>query len=145
MYKDTKVFDSILIFSLFSQIIEPFPRPNNKLSNQVPLNKLVSDSNNCDIDYLKKSNATIPLKLYDTETMPSSSQIANEAMKQNGIRELLETEENYVKLLSSLCFGYIILLQKKKKTCNHTNNNVYRIKNNKEIFTFFFFFVRTDI
>lgn len=27
-------------------------------------------------------------------------------MKENVIRELLETEENYVKLLSSLCVGY---------------------------------------
>lgn len=37
-----------------------------------------------------------------------SSQITNEAMKENVTRELLETEENYVKLLSSLCIGLAI-------------------------------------
>lgn len=34
--------------------------------------------------------------------------MSSEAMKENAIRELLETEENYVKLLSSLCVGYAI-------------------------------------
>lgn len=34
-----------------------------------------------------------------------SSQMSNEAMKEKVTRELLETEENYVKLLSSLCIG----------------------------------------
>lgn len=67
-------------------------------------NKIVCETN-CDIDYLRNPEPT--LKLFPNDSRPESTQFANEAMRENVTRELLETEENYVKLLSSLCSGYV--------------------------------------
>lgn len=103
------------------QLIDAFPRPKKKL-NQPTEPRFSIDSNNCDMNYLKKtsdsSSPTNSIKLYATET-PTTSHSHNEVMRSNVIRELLETEENYVKLLSSLCIGWVVisLLQ---NNINHT-------------------------
>lgn len=102
---------------IFSQVLDSFQQPIKKLlpqketqSQQQPqsqlqlTNKILSDTN-CDNDFLR--NPEPVLKLYGNDSRPESLHVANEAMKENVIRELLETEENYVKLLSSLCFGYV--------------------------------------
>lgn len=80
------------------------------------------EATNCDIDFIRKTNPTINMKAAatvaaaaktttttitsDSDTTPSAtSPQYNEAMRDNVMRELLETEENYVKLLSSICLG----------------------------------------
>lgn len=68
--------------------------------------QLTTDLNNCDIEYVQKPISPVLSKPQEAQDAMQSSQITNEAMKENVIRELLETEENYVKLLSSLCVGY---------------------------------------
>lgn len=60
-----------------------------------------TDLNNCDIEYVQ----TPISKPHETNDTMQSGQMSNEAMKEKVTRELLETEENYVKLLSSLCIG----------------------------------------
>lgn len=65
-----------------------------------------TDLNNCDNEYVQKPISPVLSKPQEAHDATQSNQIANEAMKENVIRELLETEENYVKLLSSLCIGY---------------------------------------
>lgn len=85
-------------------MIEPFPRPNKHASAQ-PASMQLTDLNNCDIEYVQKPILPNLIKPHETNDTIQSSQITNEAMKENVIRELLETEENYVKLLSSLCIG----------------------------------------
>lgn len=92
-------------------MIDPFPRPS-KTANSQPQptsKKITTDLNNCDSEYVQKPiSPVLSLKPHETiESMQSSNQMTNEAMKENVIRELLETEENYVKLLSSLCIGYV--------------------------------------
>lgn len=84
-------------------MIDPFPRPNKKLTTQEPF---LLETPNCDIDFLRKSNPTSYTKTSDVHT-PTTSPQNNEAMRENIMRELMETEENYVKILSSLCIGYI--------------------------------------
>lgn len=117
------IFGSIFLYSsrfkrfeFFTQVLDSFQQPIKKTLSQQqspppPLpqqqqlsNKLLSETN-CDIDYLRHPEPT--LKLFVNDSRPESEHVANEAMRENVIRELLETEENYVKLLSSLCFGYV--------------------------------------
>lgn len=67
------------------------------------------EAKNCDIDVIRKSNpASYITNAASDSDSPSSatSPQYSEAMRDNVLRELLETEENYVKLLSSICFGY---------------------------------------
>lgn len=66
-----------------------------------------SSTNNCDIHPPTSAAPTI-----------SSSQSNSEIMRDNVIKELLETEINYVKLLNSLVNGYVHLLLFKKITEN---------------------------
>lgn len=89
------------------QVIEPFPRPNKNANIQQASIQLPTDLNNCDIVYVQKPFSPVLSKPHETNDSIQSSQLTNEAMKENVIRELLETEENYVKLLSSLCIGYV--------------------------------------
>lgn len=96
-------------------MIDPFPKPNKKLNTQKPY---LVEATNCDIDFITKTNPTNYMKAAttvaaatttinsDSDTTPSAtSPQYNEAMRDNVMRELLETEENYVKLLSSICLG----------------------------------------
>lgn len=83
---------------------QPQPPPLQQQQPQQQLSNKILSTTDCDIDYLRNPEPT--LKLFSNDSRPESNHIANEAMKDNVIRELLETEENYVKLLSSLCFGY---------------------------------------
>lgn len=92
----------------YQKVIEPFPRPNKNASAQQTSIQLTTDLNSCDIDYVQKSISAVLSKPHETNDLTQSSQMTNEAMKENVIRELLETEENYVKLLSSLCIGYVL-------------------------------------
>lgn len=91
-------------------MIDPFPRPSKTAGSNQPTSKNITatDLNNCDIEYVQKPiSPVLSIKPHDTiDSMKLSNQMANEAMRENVIRELLETEENYVKLLSSLCIGY---------------------------------------
>lgn len=87
------------------KVIEPFPRPNKNASAQPASMQLTTDLNNCDIEYVQKPILPVSSKPHETNDSMHSSQMTNEAMKENVTRELLETEENYVKLLSSLCIG----------------------------------------
>lgn len=86
-------------------MIEPFPRPNKNVNNQQASIQLPTDLNNCDIEYVQKPISPVLSKSHETNDAVQPNQMSNEAMKENVIRELLETEENYVKLLSSLCIG----------------------------------------
>lgn len=114
------------------QVIDPFPRPTKNMSiNQQQQKPFLADANNCDIDFLRKSSnptataaaAVAVTTTTNTTTMKSTSdssdtatsnstsstqqqQQYNETMRDNVMKELLETEENYVKLLSSICLGY---------------------------------------
>lgn len=90
------------IFFYYVQVIDPFPRPHKKLSTQKPY---LVETTNYDIDLLRKSNAASYMKSSDGDMTTTTSPQHNEAMRDNVMRELLETEENYVKLLSSLCLG----------------------------------------
>lgn len=92
------------LYQLF-KVIEPFPRPNKNANIQQANIQLPTDLNNCDIEYVQKSISPSLSKPHETNDAMQSSQLTNEAMKENVTRELLETEENYVKLLSSLCIG----------------------------------------
>lgn len=87
---------------LILQVIDPFPRPSKKMNTQKPY---LVEATNCDIDFLRKSNPDNCAKTSDGETPTSASPQYNETMRDNVMRELLETEENYVKLLSSICSG----------------------------------------
>lgn len=83
----------------------PQPHQSQQQQQQQQLSNKLSCETNCDIDYLRNPEPT--LKLFPNDSRPESIQVANEAMRENVTRELLETEENYVKLLSSLCSGYV--------------------------------------
>ncbi|XP_055325277.1 uncharacterized protein LOC129579318 isoform X2 [Sitodiplosis mosellana] len=91
----------------FVKVIEPFPRPNKNANAQQPSMQLTTDLNNCDIEYVQQPISPVLSKQHETTDSMQPSQMSNEAMKENVTRELLETEENYVKLLSSLCIGYL--------------------------------------
>lgn len=80
------------------------------------LQLVTTDDNNCDLNILNKSNAVTNIqdikmsKMSTALPSSSSSSTANlqqnyEAIRESVTRELLETEINYVKLLSSLCIG----------------------------------------
>lgn len=91
-------------------MIDPFPRPTKTASSQQQqTSNLATDLNNCDNQYVQKPiSPVLSMKPHDTiELIQSSNQMTHEAIKENVIHELLETEENYVKLLSSLCIGYV--------------------------------------
>lgn len=95
----------------YSQVIDPFPRPNKHGNDPQNSNseQVTQHLNNCDIEYVQKPILQKPLETIDsTQSMQS---VTNETMKENIIRELLETEENYVKLLSSLCIGYVVYIE----------------------------------
>lgn len=96
---------AFLIVYWLHKVIEPFPRPNKNASIQQASIQLTTDLNNCDIEYVQKPISPILSKPQEAHDAMQSSQITNEAMKENVTRELIETEENYVKLLSSLCIG----------------------------------------
>lgn len=83
-------------------MIDPFPHPNKKPNTQKPF---LVEATNCDIDFLRKSNSVNCAKTSDGESPTSTSPQYNETMRDNVMRELLETEENYVKLLASICLG----------------------------------------
>ncbi|XP_031618634.1 uncharacterized protein LOC116337843 [Contarinia nasturtii] len=91
----------------FVKVIEPFPRPNKNVNIQQASIQLPTDLNNCDIEYVQKPISPVLSKSHEINGSVQPNQMTNEAMKENVIRELLETEENYVKLLSSLCIGYL--------------------------------------
>lgn len=100
------------LFVFINKVIDPFPRPTKTASSQQQqqqqeTSKLSTDLNNCDKQYVQKPILPVlSMKPHDTiESIQSSNQMTNEAIKENVIHELLETEENYVKLLSSLCIG----------------------------------------
>lgn len=107
-------FFFFLVF-INNKVIDPFPRPTKMASSQhqpqqqQQTSKPATDLNNCDNQYVQKPiSPVLSMKPHDTiELMQSSNQMTNEAIKENVIHELLETEENYVKLLSSLCIGYV--------------------------------------
>lgn len=83
-------------------MIDPFPRPTKKLTQQKPY---LAEANNCDtIDFIQKSTPAKCTSDSETPTAVTSPQY-NETMRDNVMKELLETEENYVKLLSSICLG----------------------------------------
>lgn len=70
------------------------------------------EAKNCDIKLPNKFNSSGLFKKSDEEQPYSLSKSAsliglesNEAIRDSVIKELLETEINYVKLLSSLCVG----------------------------------------
>lgn len=95
------------------KVIDPFPRPNKNVNSIQYRNKLTQNSNNCDMNYVEKPISPILAEKLNEiiDPIPSThTPMYNETMKENVIRELLETEENYIKLLSSLCIGYAILL-----------------------------------
>ena len=105
---------SCFVWKQKKKIIEPFPRPNKNASAQPASIQLTTaatttatttDLNNCDIEYVQKPISSVLLKSHETNDTMQSDQMSNEAMKEKVTRELLETEENYVKLLSSLCIG----------------------------------------
>lgn len=98
-------FSPQVIDSFQQPIKKSSPQPHQSQQQQQQLsNKLVCETN-CDIDYLRNPEPT--LKLCPNDSRPESTQVANEVMRENVTRELIETEENYVKLLSSLCSGYV--------------------------------------
>lgn len=83
-------------------MIDPFPHPGKKRTTQIPYRV---ETNNCDIDFSRKANTAKAASDSDTPNSVSSPQY-NETMRDNVMKELLDTEENYVKLLSSICLGY---------------------------------------
>lgn len=83
----------------FVKIIPHFAKPKPPAaSNKEELN---NEMNNCDII---NNHHSLPPPSAPSNTI-SSSQSNSELIKDNIIKELLETEINYVKLLSSLCLG----------------------------------------
>lgn len=68
------------------------------------------EAKNCDIKFPKKFNTNGLFKddkPYSLNKSASATDLqSNEAIRNSVIKELLETEINYVKLLSSICVGY---------------------------------------
>lgn len=84
----------------FVKIIPNFVKPKAPASNKEELN---NEMNNCDI--INNHHHSLPPPSVSAPSTISSSQSNSELIKDNIIKELLETEINYVKLLSSLCLG----------------------------------------
>lgn len=85
-----------------------FPKDFVKIISTFTTNKSLKshlrdhDIRNCDIS---NNLATLPPPASSAAPTISSSQSNSELMRDNIIKELLETEINYVKLLNSLCEG----------------------------------------
>lgn len=78
-----------------------FPMPKKPLQMA---NHLVET--NCDIEYLRKPNSPVAApKFNENQSQTQTNHITSDAMRKNVVKELIETEENYVKLLASLCVG----------------------------------------
>lgn len=77
----------------------PMPKKSCQMANHLA-------EANCDIEYLRKPISPVPEpKFNENQSQITSNKITSVAMRKNVIRELIETEENYVKLLASLCVG----------------------------------------
>ena len=82
----------------FVKIIPSFSRPARAQQNNV--------TKKCAISQIKASLPP-PSSIPVINQCNSPIQSNRDLLKENVIRELLETELNYVKLLGSLCLGYV--------------------------------------
>lgn len=79
----------------FVRIVQSFTQSKNS-------NRPIFETKICDIRFVNEQLKGVPVSMSSSST---TSQQNSELFRENIIRELLDTEINYVKLLSSLCSG----------------------------------------